>query len=77
MKKRITYHITKNNKDGNWQSKIRGNKLPSIISSTKNEVLEKTIKLAKKQLSQIIIHKKNGEIQSERTYGNDPKKYKG
>lgn len=75
--KRKVYHITKNRK-GYWQSKVRENKNPSIIALSKKEVIEKTVKLAKKSsLSQVIIHKEDGEIQSERTYGKDPRKSKG
>ena len=45
---------------------------------TKKEAVRKTIEIAKKQQdSQVIIHKQDGKIQEERTYGNDPHPPKG
>jgi hypothetical protein len=73
-----TYHITKT-ADG-WQSKLEGAKRASKIGTTKAEVLQSAIYLAKKTgSSSVVIHRQNGKIQEERTYPKsiDPKTSKG
>jgi len=70
MPKRKTYHITKTS-DG-WQGKAVGGKIASVTGNTKDEVVKKTIEIAKKQAkTSVKIHKADGEFQEERTY---PKK---
>jgi len=78
MSKRKTYHVTKT-KDG-WQGKAEGGDRASVKGSTKKEVVEKTINLAKNQgNTSVKIHKQNGKFQEERTYpkGTDPHPPKG
>ena len=73
----LYYHVTKG-PDGNWKGKAQGAERVSVVGDTKAKVLSRTIEIAKNQQdSQVIIHKKDGEIQSERTYGNDPYPPKG
>jgi hypothetical protein len=70
MTTRKTYHVTKT--DDGWQGKAEGGKRASTTGNTKEEVVKKTIEIAKKQESSSVkIHKSDGEIQEERTY---PKK---
>ncbi len=77
MSTRKTYHVTQN-PDGTWKGKARGAERASTVGDTKAEVMSRTIEIAKNQQdSQVIIHKKDGEIQEERTYGNDPYPPKG
>jgi len=78
MAKRKTYHVTKT-EDG-WQGKLEGGKKASVKGKTKEEVMRKTIEIAKnKGNSSVKIHKQNGQIQEERTYpkGTDPYPPKG
>jgi len=78
MPRRKTYHVTKT-KDG-WKGKAEGGKKASVTGSTKSEVQKKTIEIAKKQgNTSVVIHKKDGKIQEERTYpkGTDPHPPKG
>jgi len=78
MAKRKTYHVTKT-EDG-WQGKLEDGKKASVKGKTKQEVMKKTIEIAKKQgNSSVKIHKQNGKIQEERTYpkGTDPYPPKG
>lgn len=66
-KQRTTYHITKT--DDGWKGKKEGSERASIKGDTKEEVMKKTIDIAKKQGdSSVVIHKKDGKIQEERTY---------
>jgi hypothetical protein len=70
MTKRKTYHVTKT--DDGWQGKLEGGQRASVTGNTKEEVLKKTIEIAKNQEnSSVKIHKSDGKIQEERTY---PKK---
>lgn len=70
MNKRKTYHVTKTEKG--WKGKLEKSERASVTGKTKEEVLKKTIDLAKKQdRSSVKIHKKDGTFQEERTY---PKK---
>ncbi|MFB6340956.1 DUF2188 domain-containing protein [Saccharicrinis sp. FJH62] len=70
MTKRKTYHVTKT--DDGWQGKLEGGQRASVKGNTKEEVLKKTIEIAKNQdNSSVKIHKSDGKFQEERTY---PKK---
>ncbi|MCY1057140.1 DUF2188 domain-containing protein [Nannocystis sp. SCPEA4] len=73
---RKTYHVSPHAEG--WQGKVEGAQRASVVAPTKEEALQRTIELAKKQeLGQVVIHKGNGRIQSERTYGKDPRRSKG
>lgn len=77
MSSRKKYHVTQNS-DGTWKGKAEGAGRASVVGDTKAETTRKTIEIAKNQQdSQVIIHKKDGKIQEERTYGNDPYPPKG
>jgi hypothetical protein len=68
-----TYHVTKT--DSGWQGKAEDGKRASVTGDTKSEVQKKTIEIAKNQGDvSVIIHKKDGKFQEERTYpkSNDP-----
>lgn len=68
-KSRSTIHVVPNN--GNWSVKKGG----QIISNhrKKDNAIQSGTSTAKKQRpAQVVIHKKNGQIQTEHTYGNDP-----
>ena len=66
-KQRTTYHVTKT--DNGWQGKKEGGERASVKGETKEDVLKKTIDIAKKQAdSCVVIHNQDGKIQEERTY---------
>jgi hypothetical protein len=74
---RKQYHVTKS-PDGNWKGTLAGGSRASVSGETKKEVVQKTIQIAKSQgHSQVVIHKENGVIQTEHTYGQDPRHIKG
>lgn len=76
-KMRKVYHVVSNPKGG-WLVKEEKNKNPSARADKKSEAVGKAKELAKKaKLGQVIVHKKNGIIQTEYTYGEDPVKTKG
>ena len=74
---RKVYDVTKGH-DGEWKGTLRGAARSSVSAPTKAEALERTVEIAKNApLSQVVIHKEHGGIQSERTYGQDPKRFPG
>lgn len=82
IKKKVTkmrkvYHVVPGPKGG-WLVKEEKNKNPSARADRKPEAVARAKELAKKaKLGQVIVHKKNGQIQTEYTYGKDPRSTKG
>ncbi len=77
MTKRTKYHVTKR-PDGRWQVKAEGASRASAVTGTKDEATRRGRELGRsKPLGQVIIHKSDGKIQTEHTYGRDPYPPKG
>ena len=77
MAKRKVYHVVPN-RAGGWDVKKEGGQKASGHFDKKSEAVERGKELAKSgPLGQIKIHKKDGKIQTEHTYRQDPEKYKG
>jgi hypothetical protein len=77
MAKRKVYHVVPN-RGGGWDVKKEGGQKASGHFDKKSEAVERGKELAKSgPLGQIKIHKKDGKIQTEHTYRQDPEKYKG
>ncbi len=75
--KRKVYHVTPG-ANGGWSVKAEDNKNSSGYFPRKTDAVARGKELAKKAaLGQIKIHKQNGKIQTEHTYGEDLRKYKG
>ena len=74
MSKRTVYHVTKSD---NWNIKKEGADRASATATTKQNAIDRAVELAKGSggLAQVKIHNENGKISSERTYGEDPRKY--
>ena len=73
---RKVYHVTK--QGDQWKATERHASRASIAAETKAMVVKQTVAMAKRQQpSQVVIHKENGVIQEERTFGQDPEKYPG
>jgi len=76
MQKRETYHVTF--KEEKWKVQKEGARRPTKNFENKHEAVDFGREIAKNQpLGQLIIHKKNGIIEEERTYGKDPFPPKG
>jgi hypothetical protein len=77
MAKRDKYHVV--HKDDKWKVEKEQGKRASSVHDTKAEAEKAAKELAKSQPnpSQVIVHKMNGTIQTENTYGNDPFPPKG
>jgi len=77
MSNRKVYHVTPGPKGG-WQVKAEKASRASSIEDTKDKAVEKAKELAKSSSEgQVVIHKKDGTIQTEHTYGSDPFPPKG
>jgi Uncharacterized protein conserved in bacteria (DUF2188) len=75
--KRSVYHVTPK-KGGGWNVKKEGNQKASGTFDKKTDAVAQGKSLAKKApLGQIKIHKQDGTIQTEYTYGKDPYPPKG
>ena len=72
---RKVYHVVP--ADKGWLVKLAKNKTGTKFK-TKTEAVAAAKKLGKEaKLGQVIVHKKDGKIQTEYTYGLDPKESKG
>ena len=58
-------------KDG-WAVKPEGASKATTVTSTKKEAVSNATVKAKNQKSELVVHGKDGKIQSKNTYGKDP-----
>ena len=76
MVDRKTYHVE--HEEGEWKVEAEHARRASGVFETKAEAIDRARELAKAQgLGQVIVHKRDGTIQTEWTYGEDPEKYPG
>ncbi len=76
-KKRLTYHVAPR-EAGGWEVRAERAKRPSSAHDSKEEAVRRGRQLAQRQrLGQLIVHKRDGSIQTEYTYGEDPRRSKG
>ena len=77
-KKRYVVDLTYSAKLQLWVAKPRGRGQGTAFYDTKAEAIRvETASLRAQQPSQLVIHNKDGRIQSERTYGADPERRRG
>ena len=77
MAKRKVYHVT-TAEDGGWKVKAEDAQRASSTHEKKTEALSRAKELAKThELGQVVVHKKDGTIETEYTYGKDPDPPKG
>lgn len=70
MKKQI--HIVPNSDRGGWDAKRANAERASKHFDTKQEAMNWSRELAKKEGLEMIPHLKTGQIQNPNSYGNDP-----
>jgi hypothetical protein len=81
--KRKTYHVVPHTihhgKKRLWKVKLAGRStVANGVFNKKTDAVTRAKELGKKaKLGQVIIHKLDGTIQTEYTYGEDPRKTKG
>lgn len=77
-RKRRSFHLTHDKKKGDWKLFEAGSKRTMRRFKNKEEGVKVSAEIVRKKgNTQLKIHKVDGKIQEERTYGNDPKKSKG
>lgn len=75
MDRRKIHVVPNGNK---WEVKQEGKSTPISSHNLKERAIENGKSQAKNaELGQILIHGQNGKIQTEHTYGKDPKSTKG
>lgn len=75
-KDRTIYHVLPDGEKG-WKAENVENKKVILESDTKEELVKKIKEKARnEEPSQVVVHKKDGTIEYESTYGDDPIKYK-
>jgi hypothetical protein len=74
---RKSYHVSRKS-GGGWKVKGAGAKRASSSHRTQKAAQKAAKQLAKKQPNgQVVIHRRNGKIRTEHTYGSDPHPPKG
>ena len=63
--------------NGGWQVKGAGNKCATVHTSTQSEAIKIARSIARKQASELVIHRPNGQIRAKNSHGNDPFPPKG
>lgn len=73
---RRVYHVVTNEKG--WSLQEEGNPNNWEFYQTKDEAIHAGMERAREEaLGQLIIHKTDGTIEEERTYGDDPRSSRG
>jgi len=65
-----TRHVVPN-PEGGWDSKKGGAERASKHFETKQDAVDYSRELSKKQKTELVIHKKDGKIQRKDSHGND------
>lgn len=76
MAKQDTHHVVPN-QDGGWDVKRGGGQKASHHTDTKAEAEKIAREISRNQGTELVIHGKDGKIQSKDSHGNDPYPPKG
>lgn len=63
-------HVVPHN--GDWAVKGEGNDRATRVVETQREAIEIAKQISKNQESEMLIHRRNGQIRERNTYGEDP-----
>jgi hypothetical protein len=69
---RLVLHVTPHD-DGKWEVEQEGGGVQSTFEDKDHAVAEATNQAKSAASGQIIVHGRDGKIQFERTYGQDPR----
>jgi hemerythrin superfamily protein len=70
-------HVTPDKRNGGWRAERAGSNRPVARGDRKDDVVKKARDSAKRAGGRLVIHKANGRIQEERTYGSDSRRTRG
>lgn len=68
-------HVVPHNEK--WGVRGAGNEKVTKVADTQKQAIEIAKEIAKNQKSEVVIHRPNGEIRDNNSYGNDPFPPKG
>jgi hypothetical protein len=68
-------HVVPNGKG--WSVRKAGAARASGTYKTQTEAVDKAVKIARNQKTELYIHGKDGRIRERNSYGNDPQRSKG
>ncbi len=78
MPERKVYHVEPSRDREGWDIKEQGAMKPESHHQRKQEAVLVARKMAKSHpLGQVVIHKADGSVEEERTYGRDPDRSHG
>ena len=60
------------NPNGGWSVRAAGSKRATVHTNNKQDAVNIARNISRNQHSELIIHGKNGQIQSRDSHGNDP-----
>ncbi|WP_217597858.1 DUF2188 domain-containing protein [Cohnella sp. GbtcB17] len=63
--------------ENGWAVRGEGSSRPEVVTNTKQEAVQAARKLAQEQRSELVIHGKDGRIQTKDSHGHDPYPPKG
>ena len=55
-----------------WAGRREHGDRASVVAPTKEQAIREAREIARREDGRIVIHRENGTIQEERSYGNDP-----
>jgi hypothetical protein len=70
MSSRNRHHVVPH--QNGWAVRREGADRASVVTETKEHAVERGREIAEREKGGLIIHRENGTIQEERTYGQDP-----
>ena len=59
-------------RDGAWAVRGEGNSKVTSVHPTQGEAIDAARSIARNQLSELLIHGRDGRIRARDSYGNDP-----
>lgn len=71
MSKKRDIHIVPH-QDGGWATKKEGSSRAGTRHDTQREAIERGREQAIREKTEVVIHRKNGQIRDSDSYGNDP-----
>jgi len=72
MPKQGDVHVVYEQADKGWRVEVTGNKRASGRHASKAPAVEQGRKLARRNKSELVVHKQDGKVGERRSYGNDP-----
>jgi uncharacterized protein YdaT len=58
--------------ESGWAVRREGSARASTVTRTKDQAIDRARGIAERERGGVVIHRENGTIQEERTYGDDP-----